>query len=308
MANTVYDIIIIGGGPAGLTAALYGARSNLKVLVIEKMMPGGQAAITESIENYPGFPQGIAGFELGMKLHEQAGRFGAEMVVEEVVELQLAGQPKVVKTTQNTYEAKAVILATGAKNRALGCPGEEQFRGRGVSYCATCDGAFFTGKKVVVVGGGNSAVEEAVYLTKFAEKVTIIHRRDTLRADKVVQEKAFNEPKIDFLWNKVVVEITGQDQVTGVVVQDTVTGEKSTVATDGVFVFVGMEPQTALVAGQVELTEDGYIRADESTATNLPGVFAAGDVRKKPLRQVVTAVADGAVAAMAAEKYVENLK
>ncbi|MFZ5626411.1 MAG: thioredoxin-disulfide reductase, partial [Bacillota bacterium] len=296
------------GGPAGLTAALYGARSNLKVLVIEKMMPGGQAAITESIENYPGFPQGIAGFELGMKLHEQAGRFGAEMVVEEVVELQLAGQPKVVKTTQNTYEAKAVILATGAKNRALGCPGEEQFRGRGVSYCATCDGAFFSGKKVVVIGGGNSAVEEAVYLTKFAEKVTIIHRRDTLRADKVVQEKAFNEPKIDFLWNKVVVEITGQDQVTGVVVQDTVTGEKSTVATDGVFVFVGMEPQTALVAGQVELTEDGYIRADESTATNLPGVFAAGDVRKKPLRQVVTAVADGAVAAMAAEKYVENLK
>lgn len=308
MSTSIYDIIIIGGGPAGLTAALYAARSNLKVLVIEKMMPGGQAAITESIENYPGFPQGIAGFELGMKLHEQAGRFGAEMIVEDVVELQLAGQPKLVRTTQNTYEAKAVILATGAKSRALGCSGEEQFRGRGVSYCATCDGAFFTGKKVVVVGGGNSAVEEAVYLTRFADKVTIIHRRDSLRADKVVQDKAFNEPKIDFLWNKVVVEVIGQQQVTGVVVQDTVTGEKSTVATDGVFVFVGMEPQTALVAGQVELTEDGYIRADESTATSLPGVFAAGDVRKKPLRQVVTAVADGAVAAVAAEKYVENLK
>lgn len=303
----MYDIIIIGAGPAGLTAGLYGARAKLKTLLIEKSMPGGRAATTDIIENYPGFPEGINGFELGMKMKEQAERFGLEIITDDVKSVELLGEIKSVLTINTgEYRSKAVIIATGAKANELKVPGERALTGRGVSYCGTCDGAFFQNQQVVVVGGGDTAIEDALFLTRFASKVTVIHRRDSLRATKILQEKAFAEPKISFIWNSAVEKVLGQEKVTGVEIRNLLTGARETMAADGVFIFVGATPETEFLEEGLQCTDKGYIVADESTVTSIPGVFAAGDVRTKALRQVVTAVADGANAIIAVEKYLED--
>ncbi|MDA8211412.1 MAG: thioredoxin-disulfide reductase [Clostridia bacterium] len=301
-----YDVIIIGAGPAGLTAGLYGARAKLKTLLIEKSMPGGRAATTDIIENYPGFPEGINGFELGIKMKEQAEKFGLEIVTDDVTAAELQGEIKTIRTNNSEYRGKAVIIATGARANELEVPGERALTGRGVSYCGTCDGAFFQDQQVVVVGGGDTAIEEALFLTRFASKVTVIHRRDSLRATKILQDRAFAEPKISFIWNSAVERIIGEEKVTGVEVHNLLEDTRETLATDGVFIFVGATPETEFLAQGLKCTEKGYIVADETTVTCMPGVFAAGDVRTKELRQVVTAVADGANAIIAAEKYLEG--
>lgn len=302
-----HDLLIIGGGPAGLTAALYGARGGLDTVVLEMGAPGGQAGLTDRIENYPGFPEGITGLELAMKFAEQAQRFGAKLETTTVQGVNFTGPVKKVLSSSGTFEARAVIIASGAHPRPLGVPGEEEFRGRGVSYCATCDGAFFRNKKVAVVGGGDSAVEEALFLTRFASQVTIIHRRDTLRAAKILQERARDNPKISFAWNTVVTKIKGGGKVEGLELKDVGSGAVREEAFDGVFIFIGLEPNTAFLKGAVTLDEEGYIVTRKELATSVPGVFAAGDVRVKEFRQVSTAVGDGAVAAMAAERYLANL-
>jgi len=301
-----YDVIIIGAGPAGLAAALYSSRSKLSTLYIEKLSTGGQAATTDEIENYPGFAHGITGPELTQQMEQQAQRFGAKKLAAEVKGIELNGSDKIVKTSKGDLVAKVVIIASGAAPKLLGCPGELEFRARGVSYCATCDAAFYEGANVMVVGGGDSAVEEACYLTKFADKVTLVHRRDTLRATKVVQEKAFANEKLDILWNTVVEEIIGTDVVEKVRLKNVVTGEVFAKEIDGIFIYVGLEPNTDFVKGLVNLDERGYIITDENMRTNIPGIYAAGDVRQKLLRQVVTAAADGAIAAYHAEKYLEE--
>ncbi|MBO8168610.1 MAG: thioredoxin-disulfide reductase [Thermoanaerobacteraceae bacterium] len=298
-----YDLVIIGGGPAGLTAALYGARGGLKTLVLESTMPGGQAALTDIIANYPGFPEGISGPELMNKFHQQAVKHGAEFKMKEVTGLEDRGEIKIVKAGEEEIEARSVIIATGAKARKLGVPGEEKFQGRGVSYCATCDGAFFKDKRVAVVGGGDSAVEEALFLTKYASEVVIIHRRDQLRAVKALQDKAFANEKIDFLWNSTVEEIKGNGKVEQVAVKDVNTGEVKDHQFDGVFIFIGTVPNTEFLQGVVELNDKNYVVANDFLQTSVPGIFVAGDVREKFLRQVSTAVGDGAHAAMAAERY-----
>ncbi|MHB1167427.1 MAG: thioredoxin-disulfide reductase [Carboxydocellales bacterium] len=302
-----YDIIIIGAGPAGLTAGLYGARAKLRTLVIEKSMVGGRAATTDIIENYPGFPEGINGFELGMKMKEQAERFGLEIITDDVKAVELQGEIKTVVTTNNgEYRSKTIIIATGAKANELKVPGERELTGRGVSYCGTCDGAFFQNQQVVVVGGGDTAIEDALFLTRFASKVTVIHRRESLRATKILQERAFAEPKISFIWNSAVEKIIGEVKVSAIEIRNLLTGTRETLATDGVFVFVGATPETEFLDQELKCIDRGYLVADESTATCIPGVFAAGDVRTKALRQVVTAVADGANAIIAVEKYLED--
>ncbi len=301
-----YDIIIAGAGPAGLTAAIYSARSKLKTLYIEKLSTGGQAATTDEIENYPGFPDGVAGRELAALMEKQAERFGADKLAAKVQELQVEGDYRVVRTNKGDFSAKAVIIASGAAPKLLGCPGELEFRARGVSYCATCDAAFYEGAAVMVVGGGDSAVEEANYLTKFADKVWLVHRRNALRATRIVQERAMANPKLEIVWNSVVERIGGDGVVETVTLRNRVTDEKSEMKVDGVFIYVGLEPNTEWLGKLVELDEHGYIPTDENMRTNLPGVYAAGDIRAKPLRQVVTAAADGAVAACHAEKYIEN--
>jgi thioredoxin reductase (NADPH) len=300
----VYDIIVIGGGPAGLSAGLYGARSRAKTLILEKGKWGGQAATTEELENYPGSIEQPTGPEITARMKRQAEEFGAETRAETVTKLELDGKIKRVITDSAEYQAKTVIIATGAKPRLLGCPGELELRGKGVSYCATCDADFFTDLNVVVVGGGDSAIQEAIYLTKFAEKVTVIHRRDELRAAKSIQERAFANPKIDFIWDSVVTEIKGDGIVESVVVKNVKTNEIKEVQTDGVFMFVGYDPVSDLVKGLVDMDEKGYIITDENMSTSIEGVFAAGDVRVKSLRQVVTAAADGAIAAVRAEHYI----
>ncbi|GAV23211.1 thioredoxin-disulfide reductase [Carboxydothermus pertinax] len=301
-----YDVIIIGAGPAGLSAALYSARSKLSTLYIEKLSTGGQAATTDEIENYPGFARGIPGPDLTQQMEQQAQRFGAKKLNAEVKAIELQGDDRIVKTTKGDLIAKVVIIASGAAPKLLGCPGELEFRARGVSYCATCDAAFYEGANVMVVGGGDSAVEEACYLTKFAEKVTLVHRRDTLRATKVLQERAFANEKLEILWNTVVEEIIGTDVVEKVRLKNVVTGEVFEKEIDGIFIYVGLEPNTEFVKSLVTLDERGYIITDENMRTNIPGVYAAGDVRQKLLRQVVTAAADGAIAAYHAEKYLEE--
>lgn len=301
-----YDVIIVGAGPGGLAAAIYSARSKLKTLYIEKLVSGGQAATTDEIENYPGFPQGISGPNLAECMEMQAKRFGAERIGANVVGLKLDGDLRVVKTRKGEFCGKVVIIASGAAPKLLGCPGELEFRARGVSYCATCDAAFYEGAKVMVVGGGDSAVEEACYLTKFAEKVTLVHRRNSLRATKIVQERAFNNPKLSVIWNSVVEEIFGEETVTKVVLRNTVTADKTTVPVDGVFIYVGLVPNTEWLGGAVRLDDQGYILTNENMATDVPGIYAVGDIRTKLLRQVVTAAADGAIAAFHAEKYIEN--
>ena len=302
----VYDIIVIGGGPAGLSAGLYGARSRAKTLILEKGKWGGQAATTEELENYPGSIEQPTGPEITARMKRQAEEFGAETRAETVTKLELDGKIKKVITDSAEYQAKTVIIATGAKPRLLGCPGELELRGKGVSYCATCDADFFTDLRVVVVGGGDSAIQEAIYLTKFAEKVTVIHRRDELRAAKSIQERAFANPKIDFIWDSVVIEIKGDGIVESVVVKNVKTNEVKEVQTDGVFMFVGYDPVSDLVKGLVDMDEKGYIITDENMSTSIEGVFAAGDVRVKSLRQVVTAASDGAIAAVRAEHYISE--
>jgi len=302
----IYDLIIIGGGPAGLSAAIYGARARLKTLVVEKMYAGGQAAITDRIENYPGFVEGIGGMELTEAMKMQAERFGAKFVNGEAQRIIPKDDRFIVELKNEQLEANAVILAMGAEARKLMVKGEKEFTGRGVSYCATCDGAFYTDRKVVVVGGGDSAIEEALYLTKFAESVTVVHRRNELRATKILQERAFSNEKIKFLWDSVVEEVKGQEAVEEIVVKNIKTGEIISYPTDGVFVAIGWEPNSGIVKGLVNLNERGYIITDENMATNVPGIFAAGDIREKSLRQVITAAADGAIAAVSAEKYIEE--
>jgi thioredoxin reductase (NADPH) len=299
---TIYDLVIVGGGPTGLTAAIYGARAALKTLVLERATPGGQIQVTMSVENYPGFPE-ITGAELAERFHEHARKFGAEIRTATVTGLKANGYV-VVSTDGGDINARAVLLATGASHRRLGVPGEDTYYGRGVSNCATCDGFFYRDKDVVVVGGGDAAVEEGTFLTRFARKVTIIHRRDTLRAQKLLQQRAFENPKIEVVWNSVVQEVQGDgEKVTGVRLHNVVDGSNSTLPTDGVFVYVGMAPNTAFLHGAVELDDQGFIQADCCYRASMPGVFAAGDVRSGAWRQIVTVAAEGALAAHEIEYF-----
>ena len=299
----IYDMIIIGGGPGGYTAALYAARAGLNTLVLEKLSAGGQMALTHQIDNYPGFEDGIDGFELGEKMQRQAERFGAQTEYAEVFRVDLKAQPKMVETSEGIFRGRTVVLATGANPRELGVEGEAALVGRGVAYCAACDGMFYRGKTVVVVGGGNSAAADALLLSRIAKKVILVHRRDSLRATKVYHQPLLQAENVEFAWNSQVAEILHDRKVTGVMLKDVNSGELRQIDCDGIFVSVGRKPVTEFLGGQVELDKGGYILAGESTVTNLPGVFAVGDVRTKFLRQVVTAVADGAVAVHMAEEY-----
>jgi len=299
----VYDMIIIGGGPGGYTAALYAARAGLDTLVIEKLSAGGQMALTHQIDNYPGFVDGIGGWELADQMQRQAERFGAKTKNAEVRSVGLRAHPKAVETSEGTFYGKTIVLATGANPRELGVPNEKELVGRGVAYCAACDGMFYKGKTVVVVGGGNTAAADALLLSRIAEKVIIVHRRDTLRATKIYHEPLMRAENVAFRWNSVVTELLHADRVTGVRLKNVQTGEETEIAADGVFVSVGRKPATELISDQLELDKGGYILAGETTETNIPGVYAVGDVRTKLLRQVVTAVADGAVAVHMAEEF-----
>lgn len=312
--DTTYDVIVLGAGPAGLTAGLYAARSGLSTLVIERGVDGGQIANTNDIENYPGqVVAGESGPDLVARMAQQAESFGAQRAADDISSVELTGKVKVFHGSLGDYRARAAIIATGAHPRPIGCKGEADFTGRGISFCATCDGPFFRGLDVYVVGGGDAAVEEAIYLTGFARHVTVIHRRDQLRAAKVIQERAFANPKLSFLWDTVVDEVGGTDgMLSRLVVRNVKTGELTTIEASpedgmlGLFGFVGLLPSTGLLQGQVDLDERGYVLAGEDTHTSLPGVFAAGDLRVKGLRQVVTAVSDGAVAAHEAYRYLQG--
>lgn len=299
----IYDMVIIGGGPAGYTAALYAARAGRKVILLEKLSAGGQMALSAQIENYPGFEEGIDGFELAEKMHQQAQRFGAETELAEVTSVRLDGKHKIIETSEGTFYGKTVLIATGANPRELGIPGEKALVGRGINYCAACDGMFYKGKTVVVVGGGNTAAADAMTLSRIAGKVILVHRRDTLRATKIYHEPLMNAPNVEILWNSGVVELLQDGRLTGIKIRNVISGVETVIDCDGVFVSIGRAPATELVKGQLDLDPSGYILADETTKTNLPGVFAVGDVRTKVLRQVVTAVADGAMAVHYAEEY-----
>ena len=299
----IWDILILGGGPAGYTAALYASRAGFDTLVLEKMSAGGQMALTDIIDNYPGFEEGVDGFTLGMKMQAGAERFGARTEYAEITGAKLSGEIKTVQTTSGEYLARTVIIATGANPRPLGLHGEEMLLGRGVHYCAHCDGRFYKDKTVLVVGGGNSAASDALYLSHLAKKVYLVHRRDTLRATKLYHEPLMKTGNVEFLWDSVVSEFLSNGRLTGVRIRNGKSGEERELTVDGVFVSIGRNPATEWVGEELSLTEGGYISADETTKTNLEGVFAAGDVRVKALRQVVTAVSDGAVAAHFAEEY-----
>ena len=310
--SKVYDVIILGAGPAGLAAGLYAGRSRLSTLIIEKGQDGGQIAITDEIENYPGqMVEGESGPSLIARMTEQAKKFGAERCSDVIKSVDLTGEVKKLVGNKGEYEAKCVIVATGAFPKPIGCENEGKFTGKGISFCATCDASFFEDFEVYVVGGGDSAVEEAMYLTKFARKVTIIHRRNELRAAKSIQEKAFANPKIAFLWDSVVVKVDGDDLLSSMTVKNVKTGELTEITADeddglfGLFGFIGYNPNSQLFEGMLDM-ENGYIKTDENMHTNIPGVFAAGDIRVKSLRQVVTAAADGAIAAMQAEHFISN--
>lgn len=301
----MYDIIIIGSGPAGLSAAIYAQRACLDTIVIEKNgISGGQVLNTWEVDNYPGFP-GVTGFELSRQFREHANKLGARVVQDEVVQVELSGNVKKVVCEEETYEARCVILASGAHHRTLEVPGEEELRGAGVSYCATCDGAFFRGRTVAVVGGGDAALEDAIFLARMCEKVYIVHRRDKLRGAKRLQERLQALENIEFVWNSETVAIEGNAQVEALRLRQTKTGEERRLDVDGVFIAVGIAPESELYAGQLELEEQGYIRADESGQTSVPGVFAAGDVRTKALRQILTAASDGANCVASAERYLQ---
>ena len=298
----VYDMIVIGGGPGGYTAALYAARAGLDVLVLEKLSAGGQMALTSQIDNYPGFPEGIDGFELADNMQQQAERFGAKTELAEVLSVELSNDPKQIHTTEGDFAARTVVIATGADARKLGLPMEMELTGKGVNYCAHCDGHFYKGKTVVVVGGGNTAAADALYLSRLTEKVIIVHRRDTLRATKIYHAPLQEATNVEFIWNSTVTGLRHGDRLTGVELLDVQTGKKQEIACDGLFVSIGRKPNTELFP-QLALDEGGYIIADETTKTSIPGVFAVGDVRTKELRQIVTAVSDGATAAHHAEMF-----
>ena len=300
----MHDVVIVGGGPAGYAAALYSARAKLDTLLIEKMFSGGQMATTNLMENYPGFEEPIGGPDLALRMEKQARKFGAVVVNDEVVGLDLEGNIKVIRTTNNSHQSRAVILCMGAYPRMLGLPREEEFRGAGVSYCAVCDGAFFKGREVAVVGGGDTAAENALYLSRFCPKVYLIHRRNTLRASVSLQEELYNNKKIEFIWNSVVEEIIGQFGVEAVRLKSLETNETTVLPVDGLFISIGLLPNTSLVQGKVLLNDQDYIVTDENMKTNIPGVYAAGDIRQKILRQVITAASDGATAAYMVEQYI----
>jgi thioredoxin reductase (NADPH) len=302
----VYDIVIIGGGPAGLTAGIYAARDNLDTLVIEKNFPGGQVGITEMVENYPGFPDGILGGDLSEKMFQHARKFGVQVKNGICSKIESDGKYKIVSFNDMQIKAKAVIMASGAKPLHLNVSGENKFLGRGISFCATCDGAFYKDKVVAVIGGGDSAVEEGHYLTKFAKKVYVVHRRDKLRAAKILQERAFANPKMEFVYNCVVKEVKGEQKIEAITLYNKVEDKEFDLTVDGVFVFIGWTADTEILKGIVEMDDSGFIKTDEHMATNIPGIFSAGDNRLKELRQIVTAVADGAIAAKSAEKYIED--
>lgn len=304
----IFDTIIIGGGPAGLSAGLYAARSRMKTLIIERAKYGGQATTTDELENYPGSIENCTGTSLSQRMRKQAEEFGTEFLKEEVVSVDLEGAVKTIKCRNGEYKAKTIIIATGATPRLGGFKNELELRGKGVSYCATCDADFFTDLDIAVIGGGDSAITEAIYLAKFGETVTVIHRRDSLRAAKSLQEKAFANPKIKFIWDSVVEEAKGDEILESLTVKNIKTGEVSELEVNGCFVFVGYLPITELFKGKINMTDRGDIITDADMKTNIPGVFAAGDVREKSLRQVITAAADGAIAATQAEHYIENME
>ena len=306
-SSNQYDIIIIGGGPAGLTAGIYTARARLKSLLIERGAIGGQILNTEWVENYSGFPEGISGIDLTVAMHRQAEKFGLETLLGDVTGVNLTDAQKTVEISEESYVAKTVIIASGSERQKLGVPGEAEYTGKGVSYCATCDGAFFKDKSVVVVGGGNAAITEALELTKFASEIMVIHRRDELRATKILQEKAFAEPKIKILWDSVVDEISGGTFVERVKISNVKTKKNSTLDVAGVFMAVGFKPNTEYLKGVVKLDKTNAIITDDKMATNVPGVFAAGDIRSGAIKQVISATGDGAVAAVNAEKYITGL-
>ena len=310
--SKIYDVIVIGGGPAGLSAALYAGRARLSTLVLEKKKEGGQIALTSEVENYPGCLEGESGPSLVERMHKQVLHFGAEFAIDDIESVNLEGSVKELKGKKGTYLAKVVIIATGASSRPIGCENEREYIGKGVSYCATCDGSFFEDFDIYVVGGGDTAVEEAMFLTKFGRSVTLIHRRDELRAAKSIQDKAFKNPKMKFMWDTVVKEVSGDGILSSMVVENVKTGELTTIEADdedmtfGLFGFVGYVPKTDMFKDILTM-EKGYIVTDENMKTNIDGVFAAGDVRVKSLRQVITAASDGAIAAVQAEKYIESL-
>jgi len=302
----LYDVAIIGAGPSGLTAGLYAARAKLSTVILEKMFPGGQAALTHNIENYPGFTEGVNGAELTDAMKKQAERFGAEFINGDVDKIDKNNDLFTVFMKSESIKANSVVLATGAQPRKVGVKGEKEFTGRGISYCATCDGAFYKDKPIAIVGGGDTAIQEALYLTRFASSIYVIHRRNELRATKILQERAFNNEKIKFIWDSVVNEINGKDAVEEVVVENVKTGKLDSISVDGVFIAIGYTANTAFVKDLVQLDEQGYVITDDRMTTKTPGLFAAGDIRQKPLRQVVTAVADGAIAAAEAGRFLEN--
>lgn len=303
----IYDMVIIGGGPGGYTAALYAVRAGLDTLVLEKLSAGGQMALTAQVDNYPGFEEGIDGFALGEKMQLGAERFGAKTELAEVYSMDLQTDPKAIETSEGTFLGRTVVYAAGAGPRKLGLPGEEELTGRGVNYCAACDGMAYQGKTVVVAGGGNSAAADALVLSRIAKKVILVHRRDTLRATAVYHKPLMETENLEFRWNSAVTELVSDGKLTAVRLRDVNTGEESLIDCDGIFISIGRKPATSLVEGQLELDPAGYILAGESTRTNIPGVFAVGDVRTKALRQIITAAADGAVAAHYAEEYLAGL-
>ncbi len=304
--NEQYDVVIIGGGPAGLTAGLYASRAKLNSLLVERGLVGGQIANAERVENYSGFPEGVSGLELGQLMHQQATKYGLKTLLAEATGIELQGEQKVVRTTEGDFIAKVVIIAAGSERQKLGVPGEEEFVGKGVSYCATCDAAFFREQPVAVVGGGDAAITEALHLTKFASRVTVIHRRDQLRASRILQEKVFSQPKIEFQWNSIVEKIEGGDLVKKIRLRQVKTGEESALEVAGIFISIGLKPNTNYLKGILSLDVTGLIVTDEKMETEIPGIFAAGDIRHNSARQAITAAGDGATSAIYAEKFISE--
>jgi len=304
----IYDCVIIGGGPAGLSAGIYAMRSRLNTVLLEKYLPGGQTVVIDRVENYPGFPGGCSGPEIAARMEEHARGLGLEIISADVVSLEVSDREKIIHCSQGDFLSLTVIIASGATPRRLNLPNEARLIGKGVSYCATCDGAFFRDKKIAVVGGGDCAIQDALFLSRFASNVVVIHRRDTLRACRLLQERAFAQPNITFEWNSKVSEIVGNEKVEALVLQDARTGEYRTISVDGVFVLIGTDPNTQFVKGTVGTDSEGYILTNEDMQTDMPGVFAAGDCRRKSVRQIITAASDGAIAALSAERYIQSLQ
>lgn len=304
----IYDMIIIGGGPAGYTAALYASRAGLDVILIERMSAGGQMALTGDIDNYPGFDEGIDGFTLGMKMQQGAEKFGAKTEYSEVIAVDFSEKIKKLETSNGSYYGKTVVISTGANPRELGLSGEQDLIGKGIHYCAHCDGRFYKDKTVIVVGGGNSAAADALYLSRLAKKVFVVHRRDNLRATKIYHEPLMKSENVKFIWNSVISEFNANEKIIGAKLKNTITSDINDIQCDGIFISIGRKPATDFLKNKIELDENGYISADESTRTNIPGVYAVGDVRSKTLRQIVTAVSDGAVAVHFAEEYLSEIQ